>query len=70
LSTGIFMPCCVTSHTGPTFSVTSMRRRQERNPPRQLERRHLGHREGKIRVALHLARIELREHGRRDEGDQ
>src|SRR5207253_4943727 len=25
LSTGVFSPCCVTSHTGPTFSVTSMR---------------------------------------------
>src|SRR5262245_4462486 len=25
LSTGVFSPCCVTSHTGPTFSVISMR---------------------------------------------
>src|SRR5678815_1309726 len=23
--TGVFTPCCVTSHTGPTFSVMSMR---------------------------------------------
>ena len=24
-STGVFSPCCVTSHNGPTFSVISIR---------------------------------------------